>query len=91
MRTSMNLQKWVIARDPDNRGRERGWFKAVPDSAEPTPVPGVIQQVFPNYHGVAWYWTRFSLPALPGADERVLLRFGAVDYLAEIWVNGNAV
>ena len=44
---------WKIARDPDNCGREQGWFKAIPESAEAAPVPGIIQQVFPNYHGVA--------------------------------------
>ncbi|MEI6971807.1 MAG: sugar-binding domain-containing protein, partial [bacterium] len=82
---------WKIARDPENRGRVLEWFKAMPESAEAAPVPGIIQQVFPNYHGVAWYWTRFVLPALPGANERLLLRFGAVDYLAEVWVNGVAV
>lgn len=88
---SMSLQHWTIARDPENRGRAEKWFKAMPESAEAAPVPGIIQQVFPNYHGVAWYWTRFSVVALPGVNERALLRFGAVDYLADVWVNGVAV
>jgi hypothetical protein len=88
---NMIITNWQIARDPENRGQKKEWFAAVPKSAEAAPVPGVIQQVFPNYHGVAWYWARFSLPAAPGANERLLLRFGAVDYLAEVWVNGVAV
>jgi hypothetical protein len=82
---------WRIARDPENRGREQGWVTAMPETAQPAPVPGIIQQVFPNYHGVAWYWTSFALPPLPQASERVMLRFGAVDYLAEVWVNGEHV
>jgi beta-galactosidase/beta-glucuronidase len=32
----------------------------------------------------------FETPAL-GAGERVMLRFGAVDYAATVWVNGHAV
>ncbi len=82
---------WQIETDAQNVGRDAGWFRRGPGaSARPTPVPGLIQQVFPGYHGVAWYWTRFASPRLEGG-ERCLLRFGAVDYLAEVWVNGVAV
>lgn len=87
----MHLQDWQIACDPDNCGREQGWSGSVLESAAAAPVPGIIQQVFPNYHGVAWYWTRFTVSAMLGVNERLLLRFGAVDYLAEVWVNGVAV
>jgi len=83
------MQNWRIACDPENRGRESHWFETVPESAQATPVPGIIQQVFPGYHGVAWYWHSFRLASAPGRGERVLLRFGAVDYLAEVWVNGK--
>ncbi len=31
------------------------WFRQVRDGAEPTVVPSIIQQTFPDYHGVAWY------------------------------------
>jgi hypothetical protein len=82
---------WVLARDPQNRGREEGWFGSIRAEAVPAPVPGIIQQVFPAYHGVTWYWRAFNLPCPAGAGERVVLRFGAVDYLAEVWVNGNPV
>ena len=54
-------------------------------------MPGNIQQLFPDYHGVVWYWTTFRLPRRPENGERILLRFGAVDYLAEVWVNGQSV
>ncbi len=80
--------RWRLALDPDNVGREGRWFDAVPSDAQDAPVPGIIQQVFPDYHGVAWYWHAFRPARLPGAGERALLRFGAVDYLASVWVNG---
>ncbi|HUI42505.1 MAG TPA: glycoside hydrolase family 2 TIM barrel-domain containing protein [Terriglobia bacterium] len=54
-------------------------------------VPGSWQSEFPdlrNYAGVAWYWRAFTVPALaPG--RAALIRFGAVDYRAEVYVNGQ--
>jgi beta-galactosidase/beta-glucuronidase len=56
--------------------------------ARPTKVPWVIQDVFPDYHGVAWYLREFTAPANPHPGGRCLLRFEAVDYLADVWLNG---
>ena len=70
--------------------------------AKTTPVPWIIQEVFPGYHGVAWYWRDFVAPANafqegvsvtggdPGAvsSRLYLLRFWGVDYLADVWLNG---
>src|SRR4051812_38494851 len=80
--------RWTIATDPLNQGREERWFTAERAEAMATPVPGVIQQIFPDYHGVAWYWQRFRPARPPAAHERVYLRFGTVDYLADVWLNG---
>ena len=87
----ISLSNWHLTTDPGNRGREEQWFAAVRPDAQPAPVPGIIQQVYPGYHGVVWYWTTFRLDALPAPEERVLLRFGAVDYLATVWVNGACI
>src|SRR5450759_3156016 len=77
---------WKLLPDPDNRGREARWFERISPGAPDAPVPGIIQQVFPKYHGVAWYWLQFrpNVRACPG--ERPLLRFGAVDYLSLIHI-----
>ena len=40
-----------------------------------------------DYVGVAWYRTRFEVPRAT-APRHVLLRFGAVDHAAEVFVNG---
>jgi hypothetical protein len=90
---------WKLAIDPNNVGREARWFASMPGEALDAPVPGIIQQVFPAYHGVAWYWQTFRLEADGGATgggpaggwvgDRIQLRFGAVDYLAEVWLNGR--
>jgi beta-galactosidase/beta-glucuronidase len=39
-----------------------------------------------GFHGVCWYEREFD--CMP-ADDRVILRFGAVDYAAQVWVNGH--
>jgi beta-galactosidase/beta-glucuronidase len=38
-----------------------------------------------GFHPSCWYEREFDL--MPG-DDRVILRFGAVDYAARVWVNG---
>lgn len=45
---------WRIATDPSNVGREQRWFEKIPARAQPAPVPGIIQQVYPEYYGAAW-------------------------------------
>ncbi len=43
-----------------------------------------------DYAGVAWYRTSVDIPQFEH-PERVLLRFGAVDYSATVYVNGKDV
>ncbi|MGH9940948.1 MAG: sugar-binding domain-containing protein, partial [Pyrinomonadaceae bacterium] len=43
-----------------------------------------------DYMGVAWYRMEFDAPQLT-AGRRAILRFGAVDYFAEVFVNGQRV
>ena len=80
---------WQLAIDPSNIGRKEEWFKRGPvEGARLARVPSVVDEVFPGgYEGAMWYWKESKVDAL-SAGERILLRFGAVDYLAEIWVNG---
>ena len=82
---------WRIATDPKDEGREAKWFAAPREEAKPTKVPWIIQDAFPGYHGVAWYWREFDAPTNPHTSGRYLLRFWAVDYLAEVWLNGMRV
>src|SRR5579862_4537612 len=41
-----------------------------------------------DYAGVGWYRVKIVLPP-PQPFTRQLIHFGAVDYLAEVWVNGK--
>jgi hypothetical protein len=82
---------WKLAIDPTNVGREKKWFEKIQKEAEDAPVPGLVQQVFPEHHGVSWYWYVFRPELKPDRNNRCLLRFGAVHYLSEVWLNGIAV
>ena len=79
---------WLLLTDPGNVGREQKWYTRPSPEAKPARVPGIFQEVFPAYHGVAWYWREFTPPAHPYSQGRYLLKFGAVAYLAEVWLNG---
>jgi hypothetical protein len=83
--------EWLLATDPKNEGREQQWFKGVRPDAVKAKVPWVIQDSFPGYHGVAWYWREFVPPANPHPRGRSLLRFWGVDFSAEVWLNGVSV
>ncbi|MBM3499858.1 MAG: glycoside hydrolase family 2, partial [Armatimonadetes bacterium] len=80
---SLNGQ-WLLGTDPANVGRDEQWWNAPTAEARPAKVPWIIQDAFPGYHGVAWYWRDFEAPKNPHPGGRTLLRFWAVDYLAEV-------
>jgi hypothetical protein len=88
---SLDGDAWLLAVDPKNAGRKEQWFAAVRPGAKRTKVPWIIQDAFPGYHGVAWYWRTFDAPVNPRPNGRTLLRFWAVDYTAEVWLNGQRV
>ena len=44
-----------------------------------------------DYATWSWYRRQFEVPSDWDADNRVLLNFGAVDYEAKVWVNGQWV
>jgi len=80
--------EWRLATDPENVGRSKQWFAGPVSEARVTTVPEAIQVVFPGYHGLVWYWRDFDPQSHPHKGGRYLLRFWAVDYLADVWVNG---
>ena len=83
--------EWLLATDPKNTGRDQQWFKVPQPAAVTAKVPWIIQDAFPGYHGVAWYWRDFVPPANPHPRGRSLLRFWGVDFSAEVWLNGVPV
>lgn len=81
---------WSVGTDPDNIGKDSGYPLSPTESARPAEVPSAIQERFPEYCGVAWYWCRFDC-LIGGDGDRLILRFGVVDYMAEVWLNGSCL
>src|SRR5664279_2254300 len=80
---------WKLAPDPKNVGVAEKWWKEPCPDAKNAHVPCLIQDIFPGYSGVAWYWRDVVIPVNPNEAGRYLLRFREVDYVADIWVNGT--
>lgn len=81
---------WDFCFDPQDSGLADGWQSGF-SGGRPTAVPASWNDQFDDgrdFLGPAWYQTRFDLPW--GWDgKRILLRFGSVNYLAEVWLNGQ--
>lgn len=80
---------WNFIPDPSDSVRVEGLGNIL--NARPIPVPSSWQADFDDlrdYTGVAWYWRNVTLD-VPPTDSVVLIRFGAVDYRAEVYVNGQ--
>jgi beta-galactosidase/beta-glucuronidase len=84
---------WNFVADPT--GAMKITDLASAQNVRPTRIPSSWQQQFEDlrdYAGVAWYWRTLTLDTRPNSSQQVaLLRFGAVDYLAEVYVNGQKV
>ena len=91
MTISLDGEDWLTAPDPTNAGRDEHWWESSRHDARSTRIPWVFLADFKNYHGVMWYWRRLTVPANPLPSGRTLLRFWAVHYKADVWVNGVAV
>ena len=80
---------WNVTFDPDNQGQEKKYFKKLP-AGEPLEVPGVWEQVRPGYDGAGWYTRTFALPD-GAAGKLIRIRFGAVNYFCQVWLNGTYI
>lgn len=85
------LHGWNLLTDPTGTLKfsdletAQGWRRAR------VGVPwNVLYEDLRDYMGVAWYRTQFQSPQFSDA-RHVVLKFGAVDYFAEIFVNGISV
>ena len=81
--------RWDFAIDPEARWCvpdqvQWGATIVVPFAPE-TPASGVGNT---GFYRACWYRRTFGRPDL-GGDRRLILHFGAVDYLATVWVNGQ--
>jgi beta-glucuronidase len=82
---------WAFAFDPQDAGTSGGWMDGF--GGEPIAVPASWNDQFAtgrDFMGPAWYQTAFDLP-WGWVGQRVILRFGSVNYLADVWLNGASL
>lgn len=87
---------WQFYTDPDASlapGSFDGYAGAADSGGRDITVPAPWQAQradLRDYAGVGWYVRDFELPAgWRGSDRCAWLHFGAVDYRADVWVNGQ--
>src|SRR5918994_341722 len=81
---------WMLRFDPDDGGIGEGWQSGFAHG-RPAAVPASWNDQFEDgrdFLGPAWYQTTFELP-WGWHEKRVVLRFGSVNYLADVWLNGG--
>ncbi|MHA1688978.1 MAG: sugar-binding domain-containing protein, partial [Promethearchaeota archaeon] len=84
---------WDFKLDPNNIGINENWNKGI-ENTEPIAVPGSWNDQFSNYRdfmGPAWYQIKFDMPWAWLNGNHVFLRFGSVNYLVDVWLNGEKI
>ncbi len=85
---------WQFAFDDRDEGLGAGWHLSEKPFSRNIIVPFCFESRLSgihdtSFHPVVWYRRQFSLPEA-WKGRRVLLHFGAVDYRATVWINGQA-
>ncbi|WP_373230673.1 glycoside hydrolase family 2 protein [Cohnella sp.] len=92
----LNLNgEWEFEFDDERKGLEEQWYKNDPVFSRKIQVPFSFESKLsgignPEIHDVVWYRRQVELPH-SFSDKRTILHFGAVDYDAMVWVNGELV
>ncbi len=88
----LNLSgKWKFKTDPKGVGKYEQWYINGFEGQEFT-IPAVWQSYskeLSDYTGYAWYSKDFDLDI--EANNRVFIKFDAVDYIADVWFNGQFI
>ncbi len=85
---------WQFAFDDQDEGRFQGWYKPGRQLDQEIVVPYAYQTRLSGLgptdeiHPIVWYRRSFEVPA-DMQGRRILLRFGAVDFACQVYVNGQ--
>jgi beta-galactosidase/beta-glucuronidase len=91
----LNLNgEWEFEYDDKQVGDQEKWFLEH-DFSRRIQVPFCFQSSLSGigetgFHDVVWYRKKVALP-IEYTDKRIVLHFGAVDYMSWVWVNGQLV
>ena len=86
---------WCFKQDPQDIGISQGWFKDTQEQESWTEISTFQewtgQPAGMEYHGVGWYKVDFVLPADMKVQSDLVLRFGAVDGYATVYLDGHKI
>ncbi len=86
--------EWSFAYDDNDEGITQKWYKARDKEFERKIIvpytylcelSGINEQ---DFHDIVWYKRKVSIKRT-ASDSRFLLHFGAIDYISDIWVDGE--
>ena len=85
--------RWEFDFDDQDRGLNEGWYKGNKSFTKIIQAPYAFQSKLSGiadtaFHDVVWYRRTVRIPE-GWRSRRVMLHFGAVDYEAMVWVNGD--
>ena len=83
---------WDFRFDPDDKGVGENW-KTGFTNACPIAVPASWNDQFADdrdFLGPAWYQLIFKKPG-DWENKKTMIRFGSVNYLSDVWLNGETV
>jgi beta-glucuronidase len=83
---------WDFRVDKNDEGIESNWKDGLVN-AIPIAVPASWNDQFADnrdFLGPAWYQTKFNLP-WNWSDKKLYIRFGSINYIADIWLNGKKI
>jgi len=87
--------EWDFCFDDNGVGEHEQWYRS--ESSAPfnrkINVPFAFQSKLsgiedPSFHDIVWYRRSIAVPE-QWSEKRIVLHFGAVDYLTKVWVNGQ--
>ncbi len=87
---------WQFDFDDENLGLEAGWYRPGYQLGRQITVPFCYQSqasgigLTDEIHPIMWYRRSFTVPENM-KDKRILIRFGAVDFEATVYVNGHCI
>lgn len=85
-------EKWKFKADAGKEGLSKRWFEGEADTSwVPISVMDDWTSQGHDYHGSAWYRTRFQLPADLAGEPQLRLKFGAIDGEALVILNGDTI
>jgi beta-glucuronidase len=81
-----------ISVEDEMRANPTALFEYDMDHAKTAQIPGAWVGHEPemrHYQGIVWYQQEFEIS--PKSDERIFLEFGAVNYKADVYLNGESL